>query len=121
MSADGASVDLGLDEERHLFEMANLYPRTTGPPVTVLVRPRGGARHGVRIEVCRTPGDRMDLEDLAIVAVRPAPAVIHGELKPEIARPVLAWTAANADALIDYWDGRIGTIELDGRLKPYAA
>jgi hypothetical protein len=34
-----------------LFEMANLFPRTTGLPITVWVSPRGNARHDVRVKV----------------------------------------------------------------------
>jgi hypothetical protein len=38
-------------DERDLFEMANLYPDTTGLPMTVWVSPRGTARHDARIKV----------------------------------------------------------------------
>ena len=34
-----------------LFEMANLYPATTGLPMTIWVSPQGNARHDVRVEV----------------------------------------------------------------------
>jgi hypothetical protein len=34
-------------ETDDLFEMANLFPRTTGLPMTVWVSPRGIARHDV--------------------------------------------------------------------------
>jgi hypothetical protein len=36
-------------EPEDLFEMANLFPRTTGLPMTVWVSPRGNARHDVRV------------------------------------------------------------------------
>ena len=36
-------------EAEDLFEMANLFPVTTGLPMTVWVSPRGNARHDVRI------------------------------------------------------------------------
>ncbi len=36
-------------ETDDLFEMANLYPRETGLPMTVWVSPRGNARHDVRM------------------------------------------------------------------------
>jgi hypothetical protein len=38
-----------------LFEMANLFPGTTGLPMTVWVSPRGNARHDVRVKVNMTP------------------------------------------------------------------
>ncbi len=37
-------------ESDELFEMANLFPRTTGLPMTVWVSPRGNARHDVRVK-----------------------------------------------------------------------
>ena len=116
MVADMTTVDPTLDEVQDPFEMANLYPRTTGLPVTVWVSPRGGARHDARIKVARKPGDRMDPDDVAVVAVRPEPSLIHGQLSAEITRAVLAWATQNFDALIDYWDGRLDTVELGARL-----
>jgi hypothetical protein len=43
-----------------LFEMANLFPRTTGLPMTVWVSPRGNTRHQVRVKLNMSPGDQMD-------------------------------------------------------------
>ena len=117
MAPDESGIDFVADEERDLFEMAILYPRTTGLPVTIWISPRGGARHDVRIKVSPTPGDRMDIGDAAVVAVRPKPVLLHGELPPDVERATLSWTALNAAALIDYWDGRLDTIELGARLK----
>ena len=116
MAPDGTSIEPTIDEAGDLFDMANLYPRTTGLPVTVWVSPRGGARHDVRVKVAQGPGDRIELSDVATVAVRPQPRVIHGQLSSEIERAVLAWTTANTDALVAYWDGRLDTIELGARL-----
>ena len=116
VTPDGASLDTTLEEERDLFEMANLFPRTTGLPVTVWVSPRGGARHDVRVKVSQTPGDWMDINDTAVVAVRPRPVLLHGDLAAEIARAVATWIELNATVLVAYWDGEIDTLELAGRL-----
>ncbi|HZT87166.1 MAG TPA: hypothetical protein VFA12_04295 [Stellaceae bacterium] len=100
-----------------LFEMANLYPRTTGLPMTVLVSPRGNARHDVRIKVNMSPGDRMSIDNTAVVAVRPRPHVIEGRLSFEDERVVAAWIELNAPVLVEYWNGAIDTLELVQRLK----
>jgi hypothetical protein len=100
------------------YEMANLYPRETGLPMTVWASPRGRARHDARIKVCRTRGDRMDPANLAVVAIRPAPRVVKGPLAQSDFAPVAAWIALNEDALIGYWDGTLGTIEFAARLRP---
>ncbi|MHB8285271.1 MAG: hypothetical protein ACYDD1_11400 [Caulobacteraceae bacterium] len=116
MAPDETSIEPTIDEAGDLFDMANLYPRTTGLPVTVWVSPRGGARHDVRVKAAQTPGDRTELTDVATVAVRPQPRVINGQLSAEIQHAVLAWTAANTNVLVDYWNGRLDTIELGARL-----
>ncbi len=106
-----------LGTEQDLFELANLYPRTTGLPVTVWVSARGNARHHARVKVCTIPGDRMTIDETAVVAVRPAPAVLHGTLPPDVEGPVLRWVALNTPALMDYWNGAIDTVEFVARLQ----
>lgn len=99
------------------YEMANLYPRETGLPVTVWVSPRGKARHAARIKVCLRPGDRMVPSNTASVRILPEPKLVEGELKADYLDQVSRWIASNRDALIDYWNGAIGTSELTARLK----
>ena len=120
MAMDWSSLASTAEEERDLFEMANLYPRTTGLPVTVWVSPRGGARHDARVKVSSIPGDRMDLEGATTVSIRPTPTVIHGVLAADVERAVVIWTRLNEAALIDYWDGRLDTVELVARLVRFA-
>src|ERR1700680_1700268 len=99
-------------ETDELFEMANLYPRTTGLPMTVWVSPRGNARHDVRIKVNMTHGEQMNIRNTASVSVRPSPRIVGGRLSPEDAQAVSRWISLNADVLIAYWDGRIDTARL---------
>jgi hypothetical protein len=106
------------EDSDELFEMANLYPDTTGLPMTVWVSPRGKARHDVRIKVNMAHGDHMDIANTAVIAVRPAPRVLAGHLSPADAQAVYQWVALNSDALIAYWDGQIDTARLIYRLKP---
>lgn len=103
-------------EAEDLFEMANLFPATTGLPMTVWVSPRGNARHDVRIKVDMTHGNQMNPANTA-VAVRPSPRVIAGRLSPEDERAVFAWVSLNETALGAYWDGQIDTIQLGHRLQ----
>lgn len=100
-----------------LFEMANLYPRTTGLPMTVWVSPPGNARHDARVKVSRGAGDRMVLEDAAVVGIRPVPPVIEGELGAAEFAAVARWIELNREVLLDYWNGTADTAELIGRLR----
>jgi hypothetical protein len=97
--------------------MANLYPRDTGLPMTVWVSPRARARHDARVKVCRTRGDSMDPSDLALVAIQPNPRVVRGPLAQSDFAPVAAWITLNEGALIDYWNGTLGTLEFVNRLR----
>ncbi len=100
-----------------IFEMTNLSPRMTGLPMSVWVSPCGNARHDVRIKVNMTHGRQMNIDDTAIVAVRPSPRVVAGHLTTDDRRVVAEWTAINADAIIDYWDEKLDTDQFLGRLK----
>ncbi len=100
-----------------LFEMANLYPRTTGLPMTVWVGSRGNARHDVRIKVNMSHGNQMNVDNTAVVGVRPAPHLIAGRLSSQDQRLVFEWVGLNAAAIIAYWDGDIDTAELIQALK----
>jgi hypothetical protein len=99
-----------------LYEMANLFPRTTGLPMTVWVSPRGRARHDARIKVSLTPG-RMDIGHTAVVAIRPTPRLIEGQLAPADLEPVSRWIRLNEAALIDFWNETIDSVELGARLR----
>jgi hypothetical protein len=115
------SDDVRPAETDDLFEMANLFPRTTGLPMTVWVSPHGSARHDVRVEVNLSHGDQMSPANTAIVGVRSSPRVIAGRLSPDDRRAVFEWVSLNTAALVAYWEGRIDTIELVQRLKPVAS
>lgn len=110
------TVEANTDDD-DLYEMANLYPRDTGLPMTIWVSPKGNARHDVRIKVCLTPGDRMDASNTAVVGVRPQPRVIAGQLSPQDFAAVGHWIVLNTDALVGYWDGRLSTVEFANRIR----
>jgi hypothetical protein len=114
MPQEGAAAE----EADELFEMANLFPRTTGLPMTVWVSPRGNARHDVRVKVNPTHGNQMSIANTAVVSIRPAPRVIAGRLSAEDERVVFQWVSLNTPALVAYWEGQIDTIQLGQLLKP---
>jgi hypothetical protein len=103
--------------EPDLFEMANLHPGSTGLPMTVWVSPRGNARHDVRIKVNLAHGNQMNIANTAVVAVRPRPHVLVGQLLSSDEQVVFSWVTMNEDALVAYWEGRIDTAGLIGRLR----
>jgi hypothetical protein len=115
---DAVASDIDRVDSDDLFEMANLFPRTTGLPMTVWVSPRGNARHDVRVKVNMAHGNQMTVANTAVVGIRPSPHVIEGHLASDDERVVFEWVELNADALIAYWDGQIDTVQLGQLLKP---
>jgi hypothetical protein len=115
---EAVSEDAEALETDDLFEMANLFPRTTGLPMTVWVSPRGSARHDVRIKVNLTHGNQMNVANTAVVGVCPAPRLIAGQLSPDDEQVVFGWISLNAPALVAYWEGQIDTVQLGQMLQP---
>ncbi|SRR5216683_1821853 len=100
-----------------LFEMANLFPETTGLPMTVWVSPRGNARHDVRVKVNMMHGNQMNPANTAVVGVRPSLYIIAGSLSPDDEKAVSQWISLNTAALLAYWEGEIDTAHLVHALK----
>ena len=97
------------------YAMTNLFPRTTGLPLTILAGPRGDARHDARIKVCLTPG-KMDMANLAVVGIRPEPRLIKGRISTSDFELIARWIALNEDALLALWNGTIDGAEFGARL-----
>jgi hypothetical protein len=103
------------DASEDLFEMANLYPATTGLPMTVWLSPKGDARHDVPVNM--THGNQMNIANTAVVAVHPRPRVVTGRLLSIDEQAVFAWVTLNEAALVAYWEGRVDTAGLVGQLR----
>jgi len=116
-SGDLASEPIEAVEAEDIFTMTNLSPRMTGLPMSIWVSPRGNARHDVRVKVNMTHGRQMNINNAAVVAVRPSPRVVTGRLSSDDQRAVTEWITLNAQAVIDYWDDKLDTDELIERLK----
>jgi hypothetical protein len=59
----------------------------------------------------------MEGTNLAVVAIHPTSRIVHGPLRQSDFAPVAAWITLNEAALIEYWDGTLGTLELGARLR----
>jgi hypothetical protein len=105
------------DEAEDIFQMTNLSPRMTGLPMSVWASPRAGARHDVRVKVNMSHGNRMNIDNTAVVAVRPSPRVVAGHLDVDDQRLVTEWINLNFDALVAYWAEEIDTGQFIERLK----
>jgi hypothetical protein len=100
------------------FYTANLFPKSTGLDHVVWVSPRMG-QQDIRIEVCAVPGDKMILDRVVSVLLRPT--IRESRRKPQLSAEtmdaVARWATLNEQVLQDYWDEKIDTGELMQRLQ----
>jgi len=115
---EAASEEAGKFETDDLFEMADLFPASTGLPMAIWVSPRGNSRHDVRVKVNMTHGNQMSPANTAVVGVRPSPHIITGSFSPDDEKAVFEWLSRNTAALLAYWEGDIDTVQLGHVLKP---
>ena len=106
-----------VSDDEDPFAMANLPPRLTGLPMVVWASERMGARHDVRVKVHMAHGGRIDPGNLAVVAVRPAPRLVAGNLSSADLGAVRDWIQLNERALVDYWEYRISTAQFIQQLR----
>jgi len=100
-----------------VFRLTNLFPSTTGLPMTVWVGPRGAKSDMATLRVNRQDGDATRAAATAIVAIEPVPRLIKGYLSERDITRVTAWIEANQAALLAVWRGEIDGGELAERLK----
>ena len=109
------------EEEEDPFLMSNLFPEDTGLPMTIWVSAKGGARHDVRVKVNMAHGQKVGLDNMAVVGVRPQPRLIHGTLANRDLNAVFDWIGLNREIIIDHWEGRASSAALVRALKPLPA
>ena len=105
------------ESDDELFLMVNLYPVSTGLPMTVWAGPRGKARHAPRIKVNMLHGDRTDLDRTAVIGILPAPHLIAGSLSASDLAAVFNWIDLNRAALLEHWNGTIDGGEMAARSR----
>jgi hypothetical protein len=106
-----------LAEEELLEHMASYRKDVTGISNTIWISPRGRTRHAARVKVAINPPDSLNpASETASVAVHDG-SLVAGDLSPALLEQVRRFIALNRDALVDYWEHRIDTRELDQRLK----
>jgi hypothetical protein len=59
----------------------------------------------------------MDIGRTGVVGTRPSPKLIEGNLAPADLDLVAQWIRAIEEALIDFWNATIDSVELGARLR----
>jgi hypothetical protein len=106
-----------LAEEELLGEMSSYGKRTTGIDNTIWISPRGNVRHGPRLKVAIDPPHaiRPGGKDASISLTDGS--VLAGDVPADLLRQVRQFIDANREVLIDYWNYKLLTDEMEERLR----
>jgi len=106
-----------LAEREQLEHMVTYRKNITGVDNTIFISPGLRVRHAPRIKVAIDPPDSINpLSDQASVEITTG-NVVAGEVSAALLRQVQKFIQLNRDVLLEYWDARITTDQLQERLK----
>src|SRR5262249_9658997 len=107
-----------LAERELLEEMVTYRKNVTGVDNTVFISPKGLTQHAPRIKLA-TPDSISPLSETASAAIDSG-KVVAGDVPAELLTQAQRFVELNRDVLLDYWNYRIDTDELQRRLRSIA-
>jgi NAD(P)H-dependent FMN reductase len=106
-----------LAEEELLEEMSSYRKRTTGVDNTIFISPKGNTRHTAGLKVAIDPPDSINpRSETATVAIYSG-ELIDGKMSPALLEQIRQFIDINRDTLLDYWEYKISTDDMEQRLK----
>jgi NAD(P)H-dependent FMN reductase len=106
-----------LAEEELLEEMSSYRKRVTGIDNTIWISPKGKTRHGPRLKVAIDPPDTVDPGGKSASISIADGSLVAGDVPASLLKQVQRFIEANRDVLVEYWDYKISTDEMEQRLK----
>jgi Domain of unknown function (DUF4160) len=106
-----------LAEREQLEHMVTYRKNITGVDNTIFISPGLRVRHAPRIKVAIDPPDSINpLREQASVEITTG-EVVAGEVSAALLKQVQKFIELNRGVLLEYWDARITTDQLQERLK----
>ncbi len=109
-----------LSERELIGDMVSYRKRTTGVDNTVFISQKGHARHAARIKIAIEPPDSINVTSKTASVSISSGKVIAGdaaEVSLALSKQVEKFIMLNRAVLLDYWNAKISTEELQERLK----
>ena len=107
--------------ERELAgDMVNYKKKTTGIDNTVFISQKGYTRHGPMIKIAIEPPDSINVTSKTASFSIGSGEVVAGDaadVSAALQKQVQKFISLNRDALVDYWNAKISTEELQEKLK----
>ena len=103
-------------DQDELEQMVSYRGNITGIAHTIFISPRGNIRHGPRVKVAINPRDSVAPRGIIATVTFEGKAI--GPIDPQLLRQVRRFIELNRDVLLDYWNEKIYTDELQARIIP---
>jgi hypothetical protein len=107
-----------LAERELLEEMVSYRKDITGVDNTIFISPKGRTRHAPRIKFAIDPSDSINPDSVTASIEIGSGEVVAGEVPTELRKQLQQFIELNRDVLLEYWNYRIDTAQLQRRLKP---
>jgi len=107
-----------LAERELLEEMVSYRKDITGVDNTIFISPKGKTRHAPWIKLAIEPSDGINPDSVTASIEIGSGEVVAGEVPTELHKQLQQFIELNRDVLLDYWNYRIDTKQLQERLKP---
>ncbi|WP_316234242.1 hypothetical protein [Bradyrhizobium sp. SZCCHNR1098] len=106
-------------EEELVEEMVSYRKNVTGIDNTIFISPKGKTQHAARVKVAINPPDSISPHcETASVAISDGSVKAGNIASPALLQQVTRFIELNREVLMDYWEYRILTDELQQRLRP---
>jgi hypothetical protein len=110
------------EEADRLFEMANLRQVETGLPMIIWADvDRKGSHNQPRLKVSTSHATRVGDDELVSVSIEDSPKILQKNKQDVLSsadmQALSEYIRLNKAALLGYWNGEIGTLELHRHLK----
>ena len=111
------SISEELAERELLEEMVTYRKNVTGVDNTLFISPKGLTQHAPRIKLAIEPPDSINPNSVTASIAIDSGKVVAGDVPTELLEQAQRFLDLNRDVLLDYWNYRIDTDELQKRLK----
>jgi hypothetical protein len=107
-----------LAERELLEEMVSYRKDITGVDNTIFISPKGRTRLALRIKLAIDPSDSINPDSVTASIEISSGEIVAGEVPAELHKQLQQFIELNRDVLLDYWNYRIDTAQLQRRLRP---
>jgi hypothetical protein len=95
----------------NIWEMANIRPNKTGLPMVIWIKPKTTEKHGPRIKVQISHGDKIKINNWVSISIEDSPQLFGSGLSIDDFNLIVKFIKNNKDNLLKVWNDEIDPID----------